>query len=67
MYICAVRSLKQERDAAENERQHTEAPKLDLAFKEGQTIRINLNVFLKHWHLCLLLRVYIIWIQFDTN
>lgn len=37
------KSLKQEHDAAENERQHTAAPKLDLAFKEGQTIRINLN------------------------
>ena len=38
------RHLKQEKDAEKSIKELEKGPKLDLGFKEGQTIRINISV-----------------------
>jgi hypothetical protein len=38
------RWLKQEKESAEASKSFDSGPKLDLGFKEGQTIKLNLSV-----------------------
>jgi len=42
------RWVKQEGELARQEAAHDSAPKLDLGFKEGQTIKINIGVRENH-------------------
>ena len=44
MHISIFRQLKREDEAAEATQALSQGPKLDLGFKEGQTIKININV-----------------------
>ena len=43
-HTCHFRHLKQEKDAEKCIKELEKGPKLDLGFKEGQTIRINISV-----------------------
>lgn len=42
--VTFCRHLKQEKDAEKAVEELKQGPKLDLGFKEGQTIRINISV-----------------------
>lgn len=42
--LFSCRILQMESDASGKEAAQSNAPKLDLGFKEGQTIKVNLNL-----------------------
>ena len=46
--FCVYRQLKREESAAQAAADLNSGPKLDLSFKAGQTIKININVSEKH-------------------
>lgn len=44
LFLSSFRWVKQEGELAKQEANQSAAPKLDLGFKEGQTIKISLGV-----------------------
>lgn len=46
--ICFLNRIIEKEDEAEKETADDSQPKLDLKFKEGQTIKVNLNIAVSH-------------------